>query len=192
MTVFVDLLWAVGTGLVLSALFFVKRSAEQGHEASTIDTVNDHPDSDDELKVLNASNHVKEVFIQEFHGPLFFGFTSRFQEQFNKSPNMKAVVFRFKHLSFTDQSGLYALMDVINDLNSRNTWVLFSGLRENVRVQFEKIGIIPDLVPESHCFISFEDATDWLAKNLKKKISVEDTAENSSEKILENYTKEKN
>ncbi len=169
MTVFADLLWAVGIGLVLSALFFVKRSAEQGHEASTMDPANDHPDSEDELKGINTSLHADQVFIQEFHGPLFFGFSSKFQEQFSKSPNMKAVVFRFRHLSFADQSGMYALMDVIRDLNKSNTWVLFSGLRENVEEQFKKLGIISGLVPESRCFEDFEKATSWLAENLKKK-----------------------
>ncbi|MGB4972533.1 MAG: SulP family inorganic anion transporter [Cyclobacteriaceae bacterium] len=186
MTVFVDLLWAVGIGLVLSALFFVKRSAEQGHEASTIDPANDHPDSDDELKEVNESHHADRVFIQEFHGPLFFGFSSKFQEQYSKNPNMKAVVFRFKHLSFADQSGMYALMDVISELNSKNTWVLFSGLRENVKEQFKKLGIIPDLVPESHCFVDFEKATEWLTKNLSKKDS------NGMEELVANKTNELN
>lgn len=172
MTVFVDLLWAVGVGLVLSALFFVKRSAEQGHEASTMDPINDHPENDDHLKEVSEGPHADQVFIQEFHGPLFFGFSSKFQEQFNANPNMKAVVFRFKHLSFADQSGLYALMDVIRDLNSKNTWVLFTGLRENVKDQFKKLGIIPGLVPESHCFDDFERATAWLNTNLKKKDAV--------------------
>lgn len=173
MTVFVDLLWAVGVGLVLSALFFVKRSAEQGQESSTIDPANGHPDSDEELKEVNEGHHGDQVFIQEFHGPLFFGFSSKFQEQYNKNPNMKAVVFRFKHLSFADQSGMYALMDVIRELNSKNTWVLFSGLRENVKEQFKKIGIIPALVPESQCFENFEKATLWLTENLKNKGSKE-------------------
>ncbi len=190
MTVFVDLLWAVGVGLMLSALFFVKRSADQGHEASTIDPIKDHPDNENELAHLSDSGGNTQVFIQEFHGPLFFGFSSKFQEQFNKTSNMQAVVFKFKHLSFTDQSGLYALMDVINDLNGRNTWVIFSGLRENVKEQFEKIGIIPDLVPESHCFLTFEDATAWLAKNLRKK-SLPNTPEESGLQPLKNFEKNK-
>jgi SulP family sulfate permease len=173
MTVFVDLLWAVGVGLVLSALFFVKRSAEQGQEASTIDPVNGHPGSDEEEKEPIENHHADQVFIQEFHGPLFFGFSSKFQEQYNKNPNMKAVVFRFKHLSFVDQSGMYALMDVIHELKSKNTLVLFSGLRENVKEQFKKIGIIPALVPESQCFENFEIATLWLTENLKNKGSKE-------------------
>lgn len=171
MTVFVDLLWAVGVGLVLSALFFVKRSAEQGQEASTIDPVNGHPGSDEEEKEVIENHHADQVFIQEFHGPLFFGFSSKFQEQYNKNPNMKAVVFRFKHLSFVDQSGMYALMDVIHELKSKNTLVLFSGLRKNVKEQFKKLGIIPALVPESQCFENFEKATLWLTENLEKKDS---------------------
>ena len=170
MTVFVDLLWAVGIGLVLSALFFVKRAAEQGAEASTMDPVDDHPnEKDNHIQNLNNSHHADQVFIQEFHGPLFFGFSSKFQEQFSKTQDMKAVVFRFKHLSFADQSGMYALMDVVRDLNNQNTWVLFSGLRPSVKEQFKKLHIIPDLVPESHCFDSFPKAVSWLKKNLREK-----------------------
>lgn len=180
-TVFVDLLWAVGIGLILSALFFVKRAAEQGHEASTMDPVDDRTDGNGELKGLSHTHHADQVFIQEFHGPLFFGFSSKFQEQFSKSPNMKAVVFRFKHMSFADQSGLYALMDVIRGLNESNTWVLFCGLRGNVKEQFVKLKIIPDLVPESHCFNDFEAATAWLAKNLMKK----NTEGNRAEQVVE-------
>ena len=180
-TVFVDLLWAVGIGLILSALFFVKRAAEQGHEASTMDPVDDRTDGNGELKGLSHTHHADQVFIQEFHGPLFFGFSSKFQEQFSKSPNMKAVVFRFKHMSFADQSGLYALMDVIRGLNESNTWVLFCGLRGNVKEQFVKLKIIPDLVPESHCFNDFEAATAWLAKNLMKK----NTEGNKAEQVVE-------
>lgn len=187
MTVFVDLLWAVGIGLVLSALFFVKRAAEQGAEASTMDPVDNHPnEEDDHIQNLNNSHHAGQVFIQEFHGPLFFGFSTKFQEQFNQTQDMKAVVFRFKHLSFADQSGMYALMDVVRDLNNKNTWVIFTGLRKNVKEQFMKLGIIPDLVPESHCFATFPKATVWLKKNLKKKdISqvVEDDSIKSSRKL---------
>jgi SulP family sulfate permease len=183
MTVFIDLLWAVGIGLVLSALFFVKRSADQGAEASTMDPVDDHPDGDEDLKALNESHHADQVFIQEFHGPLFFGFATKFQEQFSKSTGMKAVVFRFQHLSFTDQSGMYALMDVIRDLNRHETWVIFSGLRDNVKQQFIKIGIIPDLVAESHVFENFELATEWLKKNLKKKGP--ESNEKKEDKILQ-------
>lgn len=184
MTVFVDLLWAVGIGLVVSALFFVRQAAEQGHEASTMDPVNDHPDEDDDhVQNLNNSHHADDVFIQEFHGPLFFGLSSKFQEQFNKAQNMKAVVFRFKHLTFVDQSGMYALMDVIRDLNAHNSWVIFSGLKDNIKVQFKKMGIIPDLVPESHCFNTFEKATEWLKKNLKEKRSNANLTGNKLEAI---------
>ena len=106
---------------------------------------------------------------------LFRNFTAHF-----------SLDFRFKHLSFADQSGMYALMDVIRDLNKNNTWVLFSGLRENVKEQFEKLGIIPKLVPVSHCFEDFEKATAWLAENLKKKDA------NGIEELLVKQTNELN
>jgi hypothetical protein len=48
------------------------------------------------------------------------------------------------------------------------------------------LGIIPDLVPESHCFETFPKATDWLKKNLKKKDLVQVAEEGRIKETVEN------
>lgn len=96
---------------------------------------------------------------------------------------MKVVVFKFKHLTFADQSGMYALMDVIRDLKQSNTWVLFSGLRDDVKDQFIKLGIIPNLVPESHCFATFKNASQWLSNNLRNNSHDQDNKESIKELV---------
>lgn len=190
MTVFVDLLWAVGVGLILSALFFVKRSADRGEEASTIEPITSLPDDNHKMSEIEPAYLAKEVFIHEFHGPLFFGFSTRFQEQFNKTKDVKAVLFRMEHLTFVDQSGMYALKDVITSLRDKNAWVIFAGLRENVKDQLVKIGIIPGMVPEAHCFSKFAGASEWLVRNLKKRHTDNAEAEDLKN-ILEGYSQEK-
>jgi len=186
MTVFVDLLWAVGIGLVLSSLFFVKRSAERGEEASTMEPITNI--SGDEESALEPSG-LPDVYIQELHGPLFFGFSSKFQEQFNSIHHAKVIIFRMEHLTFVDQSGLYAIKDIFNELESRNTWVLIVGLRDAVKSQFRKIGILPDLVPYSHCFLSLDNAIAWTSINLKKYQQKLDST--GPENVLVNYEQNK-
>lgn len=190
MTVFVDLLWAVSVGLILSALFFVKRSAERGEEASSIEPIGSLPTNIGEIKEIAPSCLAKEVFIHEIHGPLFFGFSTKFQEQFTRTKEVKAVLFRMEHLTFVDQSGLYALKEVITSLKDKNAWVLFAGIRENVKDQFTKIGIIPGMVPEAHCFSNFAGASEWLVRNLEKR-HIDNAETDDLKNILEGYSQEK-
>lgn len=60
-------------------------------------------------------------------------------------------------------------------------------MRDNVSEQFTKLGIIPNLVPESRCFATFVDATDWLKRNLMKrgddKISLQDEVVKTDNKL---------
>lgn len=190
MTVFVDLLWAVGVGVVLSALFFVKQAADKGQAASSMEPIKMLPEMEDELQDINPAYLVNDVYIQEIHGPLFFGFATKFQEQFHKLPEMRAVIFRVDNLSFADQSGLYAIKKVIQDLQNKNVLVIFSGLQTKVREQFEKIEIIPAMIPSSLCFSSFSYAADWLSKSLQANAPVGGSV-NEVEGLLANYENNK-
>lgn len=145
MTVFVDLLWAVGVGLVLASLLFVKRMAEEGEDSSTMRPYEKHVDGMDEgdWHPLYKSG---DVYVQELHGPLVFGFANKFQEQFLNVPDTKAVIFNMPSLSFFDQSGLYAMSDVIDQLKAKKIQVMFTGLRPKAKEQLTQIGIIPDKV----------------------------------------------
>ena len=64
------------------------------------------------------------VYIKHLDGPLFFGFASRFQDMINAMPEVKVVIIRMDKVPLIDQSGLYALEDVIFELQQRNVEVL--------------------------------------------------------------------
>jgi SulP family sulfate permease len=164
MTVFVDLLWAVGAGLIMASLFFVKRVADEGEDSSTMGPIEDSGLENNDWHPLYKSG---DVYVQELHGPLVFGFATKFQGQFLKVPDTKTVVFNMPTLTFFDQSGLYALSDVMDQLKEKNIEVIFSGLRKKAKEQLRQIGIIPNSIPEDHCFDTLDMAARWLKVKVK-------------------------
>ena len=50
----------------------------------------------------------------------------------------------------------YAMEDMIQELQTRNIEVLFVNVLKQPRYMMERIDIIPDFIPESHIYDSFE------------------------------------
>ena len=66
-----------------------------------------------------------------------------------------------------DQSGLYAMEDVLQALQQKNVLVLLTGVLEQPQYMMERIDIIPDLIPHEHIFEHFEDCVNWLLEQMK-------------------------
>ena len=66
-----------------------------------------------------------------------------------------------------DQSGLYAMEDVLVDLRGAGKNVLLVGIMEQPKYMMERIDIIPDLIPEEHLFANFNSCLKWIKENVK-------------------------
>ena len=66
-----------------------------------------------------------------------------------------------------DQSGLYAMEDMLLSLQKKNVMVLFVGLSTQPRYLMERIDIIPDFIPEEHIFEDFEACLGWINSNVE-------------------------
>ena len=55
-----------------------------------------------------------------------------------------------------DQTGLYVMEDMLQDLKARGVNVIFVGLLDQPRYMMERIDIIPDLVSEDQVYESFK------------------------------------
>lgn len=69
---------------------------------------------------------------------------------------------------YIDQSGLYALEDVLLELEKNDIHVLIVDIQQHPLYLMQSIDIIPDLIPEEHIFNSFKECTSWIIKNLDK------------------------
>jgi SulP family sulfate permease len=110
----------------------------------------------------------REVYIQEFSGPLFFGFASYFKKAFRELPYMRAVIFRMEHVPFIDHSGLVALGEILPQLKDKKIVILLVGLQAEPEQQLRKMNIIPGIVQEQRVFPSFSSGADWLVPYLKE------------------------
>lgn len=169
-TTFGSLIQAVGIGLLLASLLFMKQAsdiAEEGLEVGTLAGFKGEKPWQDELEFYEK--YKDKVYIKHLYGPLFFGFTSHFQEEIKNIPKeVKALIIRMDRVPYIDQSGLYALENAILDLEQRNIMVLLIDVDEQPCDKLKSIDIIPDLIAEDHIFNTVEEAFVFLKTELIK------------------------
>ena len=151
-----NLVYAVGIGLVIASLMFMKKIGDLTAEKSSVVPLKEVPWKDEK-------NIPKNVFIKHVEGPLFFGSTSDFQQLAKQIPNDSGVIIiRLEKMPYMDQSGLYAMEDVLVDLVSSGKKVLLVGLVEQPKYMLERIDIIPNLIPQDHVFENLDESILWV------------------------------
>lgn len=156
-----NLVYAVGIGLILSALFFMKKMGDLSKEEARILSVVNEKTWMDETQLSNS--FLENVFIKHLNGPLFFGFTSEFITVSKQIPKTASIVIiRMDQVPYIDQSGLFALEDVLMDLNQKNIDCLMVGVKSQPKHLMRSIQIIDKLIPEDRLFESFEDCKNWV------------------------------
>ncbi|KAA5827584.1 SulP family inorganic anion transporter [Algibacter amylolyticus] len=168
LSTFWNLVYAVGIGLVIASLMFMKKIGDLTAERSDVKALKEEA-WDDEIGF--PANLKEEVFVKHLKGPLFFGSTSDFQALTQQIPNTaKTVVLRLGRMQYMDQSGLYAMEDMLQELNKNKVQVLFVGLLKQPKYMMERIDIIPDMVPKEHIFSNFKDCMTWIKQNVKDEV----------------------
>ncbi|NHF58875.1 SulP family inorganic anion transporter [Flavobacteriaceae bacterium TP-CH-4] len=165
LSTFWDLIYAVGIGLVFASLMFMKKMGDLTAERSDVKSLEKEKAWEDESDF--PKNLREEVFIKHLKGPLFFGSTSDFQVLAEQIPTTAStVIIRMDLMHYMDQSGLYALEDVLIDLRKSGINVLFVDVPPQPRYMMERVDIVPDLIPTEHIFATFEDCLVWVKENV--------------------------
>ena len=166
LSTFWNLVYAVGIGLVIASLMFMKKIGDLTAERSDVKALKEEAWKDE---IGFPENLKEEVFIKHLKGPLFFGSTSDFQQLRLQIPDTAStVILRLGRMQYMDQSGLYAMEDMLQDLKTKNVEVLFVNLLQQPRYMMERIDIIPDFIPEEHIFKSFNSCVSWIKQNIKE------------------------
>ncbi|WP_194851663.1 SulP family inorganic anion transporter [Nonlabens antarcticus] len=179
LTVTWDLVYAVGIGLVIASLIFMKKMGDVNAEKSGIKKLNDvnhdHNEQEDYNRIPVSLR--EEVYVKELNGPLFFGYTSDFQSMSTDIPDTAThAVIRLDKVPFMDQSGLFAMEDVILSLIARKIKPLLVGVQKQPKYRLEAIDIIPDLVSEEQIFENYEACLEWMIDNVENKVKPDGTA----------------
>ncbi len=167
-TVFVDLLTAVGIGMVIACVLFMKRASdlvEGGYSSQEMTNFDKESPWDDEHGMPDTVAH--RIYIQRLNGPIFFGTINKFKEVMQTVPtDAKIVIIRMRLVSFMDQSGLYAMEEAIKDIQARGTQVLMTIIQPQPMYMLTKMKLIPEVIPEEHTFKTFEECTQFLRNQI--------------------------
>ena len=163
-----SLIIGVGIGLLLASIIFMKNIGDIASANFKVKKISEDDNWNDEH---NFPEKLKEeVYIKHIGGPLFFGSTSEFTKLIDDIPNTaEYVIVRMDRCRYMDQSGLYALEDVLIDLTQQGIKILFIHLHEQPKMMLERVNLIPSLVPESQIFNEFENVVEWINNNVKDK-----------------------
>jgi len=169
LTVFWDLIMAVGFGMVIASIAFMKKMSEIAEENTEMAELSEHMDEiqwEDEVKI--SDEDAKKVYIKHLYGPLFFGFSTRLKEMVSQLPDIKVFIIRMERVPYMDQSGTYALEEIISDLKDKGITVVITGLQDQPSITMERMHIIPDLVESKHVFKDITDLSGIIHEILKE------------------------
>ena len=151
LSVFWNLVYAVGIGLLLACLFFMKKMGDIAKDNSKVDLLSNEKD-------LNETSKAN-VYVKHINGPLFFGFTSEFVSIANKIPKSASIIIvDMEKVPYMDQSGVFALEDVLLDLNKNKIKILIAGIQPQPMHLMKTIGILGELIPEERIFDTLPDS----------------------------------
>ena len=138
LTVFVDLITAVGVGVVLAALAFVKQIADAQLEALG-DVTNEGLSvalTEEEEAMLNKAG--KRISLFDFGGPLSFGAAADAGHQVReKSKEVSVMILDFSRVTHVDVSAARAVETIGSDAHAANKEVFVSGMNDEVRTMLK-------------------------------------------------------
>lgn len=159
-----NLVYAVGIGLIIASLMFMKKIGDLTSERSQVTHLTDNKNWE-HLSTLPLS--IKEhIVVKQIKGPLFFGSTSEFQQLAQQIPDKASyIIFKMSSMQYMDQSGLYTMEDVLIDLVNQGKKILLVKTLPQPKSMLGRIDVIPGLVPHEQLFDNMEDCLAWIKES---------------------------
>ena len=168
MTVFVDLITAVGTGMTLSVFIFMKKMGTIGEEKIALFPLRSlkvKKPCDLREEFILPQDSLDHVYIKTFSGPVFFGFSQYLIDDLKQLPEVKTLVFEMNRVPYIDQSAAHALELVFDYMCKRGIQVLLANLNNQPVHMLRAVGLVPGLIPEHHIFEDIFDCVQWLEED---------------------------
>lgn len=165
LTVFYDIVFAVGAGVTLAALLFARQAAMETKVQVT--RVQDKKIMELEREIEHLSNH--KIRVIHIDGVFFFGSTNQIIQAIEDLMGTKYLIINFESITHLDISAIFALEATIVNLKSRGIKVLIVLKSPELEEQLEKLGIIGKIKP-ANMFYNEIEAINQAKKYLKIKV----------------------
>ncbi|CAE6913137.1 COG0659 Sulfate permease and related transporters (MFS superfamily) [Vibrio sp. B1FLJ16] len=152
LTVFVDLIVAVGLGVFISNIIIIERlSREQARQVKAISDADedDVPLTDSERGLLDRANGTVLFFY--LSGPMIFSVSKAISRQHSSIADYEAMILDLTDVPMIDVTVGLALENAIKDALDANCEVYLLCPNQRTREQLEKFHVI-DLVPDDNIY----------------------------------------
>jgi SulP family sulfate permease len=145
LTVFVDLVVAVNVGVILAALFFMRRMADSVNIEQQVEVLPGGVTADS--PALAASSG---VLVYSIEGPFFFGAAEKLEQTLRHiQRRTTTLILRMGNVPFVDATGIFAIEEIITDFRRHGAVVLLVEVRPNVRYKLDRGGVIAHVGQEN-------------------------------------------
>ena len=174
LTVVVDLMWAVAVGMVMAAMILLKRLSDidPATHSPLVDIAAHRP----WIPPLETPEEVLAgLYLVEVHGSLFFGNAGPLQRKLEAiGGDAKVAVLHMGDVRYMDQSGAYALANLVEELERKGTAVFVANLRLEPNQILTKLGILGGVLQNARVFKRPEEAVKAAAAYLEERATTSD------------------
>ncbi|MCC5597690.1 bicarbonate transporter BicA [Nostoc favosum] len=157
LTVFVDLIVAVGVGVFIANILTIDRLSElQSQEVKVISDADDAVIlNNEEKKWLDLANG--RVLLFYLSGPMIFGVSKAIAREHSAMADSDVLIMDLTDVPMLGVTASLAIENAIKDANEQGRNVLIVGATSKVKKRLDKFGI-SRFVPEHYMFVDRVDA----------------------------------
>lgn len=162
LTVFYNLIFAVGAGITLAALLYAKRVADKAklvHKSVYDEEIM-------ELERVLEDDYKHKIRVVHISGQFFFGSATQLVSKFEDILGTKYLILNYESDDLLDISAIFALEDIILRLQSQEVEIILVIKNENVLKQLQDHKITSQ-IGEHNLFYKEYDAIDYAKDKLK-------------------------
>lgn len=137
LTVAFDLVMAIGVGLVIASLLFMKRMADVA-EVSGWRYLEDEENDGDSIDLRPVPGHVA---VFEVNGPMFFGAADKISQVILEE-GKRVLILRMRSVPAMDATALKSLKKLYRNLQRKNVVLVLSHVNEQPMSIMEKAGFL--------------------------------------------------
>ncbi|ABA24816.1 Sulfate transporter/antisigma-factor antagonist STAS (plasmid) [Trichormus variabilis ATCC 29413] len=152
LTVFVDLIVAVGVGVFIANILTIERLSQlQSEDVRMISDTDDAIVLNEQEKQLLKQAHGRVVLFH-LSGPMIFGVSKAIARKHSAMVNYDVLIVDLSNVPFLGVTASLAIENAIKESSEQGCYVLIVGASNKVKQRLEKFGII-GFVPLHHMFV---------------------------------------
>jgi SulP family sulfate permease len=154
LTIFFDLVIAIGIGLLLASLLFMKRMAD----VTDVRYILDEYEDEDHLELIDSIKTPENVSVYEINGPFFFGAADKFMHAVREiGIPTKILIIKMSNVPAMDSTGHHALEMLYDLCKKHHTQLIMLNVQEQPTTLLSKYGFI-DMIGKDNLCTNVEDA----------------------------------